>query len=334
MLHYLYSILFSRNPNIILKRILLILAIALAIVLVYKQANRHAENEGFDQDSKFVLKRNENVYDDFYGQIMDTLNKPEITTPQIMSTIIEMTQPSREYSVFLDVGSGTGYLVNQLKSDGFRAFGIDKSAAMKEQSESKYPEIEIKCGDVQEPMSYERNTFTHIICNGFTIYQFQDKLTFFRNCYYWLSSNSYLILHLVEPLKYNPIVPVKKSKLFNSVKKDSDNRITDTFIDFIDFNYKTSYDFTQYRNEDTVSTTHSLAPSDRRKKDGVVTFTETFTDAATANIRQNEQTLYMKSPDAILKIATYCGFLVKGVVTMGKSLKDEHQFIYILEKPM
>jgi len=94
-------------------------------------------------------------------------------------------------------------------------------------------------------------------------------------------------------------------------------------IDFIDFTYKSSYDFS--------------------KSDGRVIHKETFTDNKTQNIRENERTLFMKNTEDILSIAIKYGFIVKGKVIMGEpnneitgkeNVDTPSQYLYILERIM
>jgi SAM-dependent methyltransferase len=222
-----------------------------------------------------------------------------------------MTNLDSRNSVILDIGCGSGYKVKELHEAGFLAFGVDKSKAMIERGNAKYPTIHIKQGDIYEPMLYESNTFTHITCMNFTIYEFKEKLAFFRNCNTWMKRNGFLVIHLVDPLLFNAVVPVYKNKWQS--KPDS-ARLVDTMVEFYDFDYHAHYSF----------------PLDWEKTK-IATFTETFTNNTTRQIRQNEQTLYMDSINDILKMANHAGFIFHGKVSMQKYNGDENQFLYILE---
>ena len=180
-------------------------------------------------------------------------------------------------------------------------------------AQQKYPDIEAKHGNVLDSMSYDRGTFTHITCMNFTLYHFENKLVFFRNCYYWLAPNGYIILHLVNREKYNPIVPIAVPSIIDNPQKYSDKRITDAVVQFPGFSYKDSTNFLQNKNAN----------------DNRVIVTETFKDSTTTNIRQNELTLYMENIKDVLYIAQKCGFILQGNVSYKN---DEHQYIYILER--
>jgi SAM-dependent methyltransferase len=248
---------------------------------------------------------------------------PETRTEYEVSKIIEMTQPNTQYSSFLDVGSGTGSLVNRLKEKGYNAYGIDKSKSMVAKSQTKFPDASIKCGDALEPITFDRGTFTHILCTGFTLYEIENKAQFFQNCYFWLQPNGYLILHLVDKDTFDPIIPSGKPRVLDSPQKYSNQRITETLIDFIDFKYKSTYDFSKSYER--------------------VIHKETFTDNQTQNIRENERTLFMKNTEDILSLSTKYGFIVKGKVIMGEpnteingkeNVDSPSQYLYILERIM
>jgi len=314
MIKTIVSFFTSQNPDKYWLQTLVILAIIMGCILLYKRQNLSPYYEGFSQNSKFVLKQNADVYDDFYVEIYNQLMQPCKRVDFEIDSIIQMTDPNVDTSVFLDIGSGTGDLVDRLHRRGYVVFGIDRSQSMVNFAEKKYPEAQIKCGNVNEPMLYDRGTFTHILCVGMTIYQFSDKMEFFRNAYYWLMSGGYLIVNLVDRDQFDTIVPGGKPPLLSSPQKYSQTRITDTIIDFVDFEYKGSYAFDKNQTNEVV-------------------FKETFTDELTKNVRQNEMILQMENMNDILKMATYCGFVVKGQVKMGSCTGDDHQYLCILERP-
>lgn len=292
-------------------KLLIFMTILLLFVLIYKKMNSLKEYEGFIQKEKFVVKYDSKIYDDFYVEIYDKVNKTKNRLQNELSIIINLTQADYDNSRFLDIGSGTGYAVNELTELGFDAFGVDKSEAMIEFSEKKYPYARYKLGDVEEPMLFEKNTFTHILCLYYTIYQFQDKDYFFRNCYFWLQPGSYLIVHLVEPNKFNMAVPSAKHVLFGSPKRINDLRNKDSIVDFTHFQYKSSYKNT--------GVNHLL-------------LTETFKDIETNNIRQNEQTIYMDKIQDIISSAVYNGFTLKSKVDLKSSTMDNFQYLYFFER--
>lgn len=305
---YLFT---SKNPTTILVKWLLILAVCLVVVVYYKKTN-HSHTEAFTQDKPFVLKRDSECYDTFYTEIYDGLWKREEVVQKELAEMVKATEPSTRRSVFLDVGSGTGYLVSELTNAGYNAYGIDKSQAMIDYSNKTFPEIEVKCGDVLDPMAYENATFTHILCTHFTIYHLENKKQFFDNCHRWLQPNGYLCLHLVDRNKFDTIIPVGKPTFLRSPQLLSEKRITDTTVEFDDLTYHSTF---QCKESSTL-----------------VVQKETFTDKKTSHVRQHEKTFYMEDIEAILEIARFAGFIQKSMMTMMDIHGDPYQHLYLLER--
>lgn len=304
----MFSFLFTKNPNKVWFRNLIIITLILMGVFIYNRFHKGGQ-EGFEQKDKFVLKRDDEIYDDFYVEIYEKIHRPDDIYDFLLDFVHKNTQTSRS-SVVLDVGSCTGNLVNRLQESGITTYGIDKSKSMIKKSDEKFPNTQCNCGDVSEPLAFEKSTFSHILCVNRTIYEIKDKHQFFNNCYFWIKPGGYLIIHLVDRNKFDTIVPAGKSDVLPSPQTYANTRITDTYIDFVDFNYRAKYDF---------------------KNDNIVTMTETFTDSATSHIRQNEQTLYMEDIDAIIKIAKSNGFIVQGKAELNI---DKHQYLYVLERTL
>ena len=267
-------------------------------------------SEGFLQKGNFVVKTNDEIYDRFYAENYDTLHKPKIRSNLEVNNIIRMTHPSKEYSCFIDIGSGTGSLVNELTNSGYRSYGIEKSVDMIDYSHKIYPEIQVDKGDALETLLFEKGTFTHAICNYFTIYQFKDKIQLFRNCYQWITPGGYLILHLVDPHRFDTIIPAGKPLNIESLQKYTSRRIFETYIEFDHYQYKSKYD------PDNFS------------------ILETFTENITGQVRQNEQHLYMESKEMILGIANRIGFILHGQMNYETINGDPYQYLVILERPM
>ena len=302
-------------------KLIIFLVLGFIFIQIFKKKIYYTE--GFSQDEKFILKKNDEVYDDFYVEMYDKLHLPHRRIPYEIKTIVETTQADEKQSIFLDVGSGTGVVVKELNRLGYTAIGLDKSSSMIKSCGSPL----FKEGEVEDMLLFERGKFTHILCLYFTIYHFKNKHLFFRNCFSWLAPGGYLIIHLVEKDKFDTIVPVGKNLLFGSPQKQGENRITKQLIDFNDFKYKADYDFSSKN----------------------VLFTETFEDSITKNIRQNERTLYMEDIGDILNMAMITGFVPNATLSYSLRPKEQetfvplnlkditgepHQYLYILERPL
>jgi SAM-dependent methyltransferase len=303
----------NRSQNNIILVITLFLTVLLILLLFFKNPSRN--QEGFTQNEKFLVRRQKDIYDEFTSQIFDKIFQPKITNQYIFDTVEKLTFTDFSKSVILDAGSGTGELVAYIQQKGYtQVFGMDQSYDMNQMALSKYPNLKLKQGDLDQPMSFDKNTFTHIFMTGSTIYNFQDKEQLFSNIFYWLIPNGYLILQVADREKFDPIPPIGKPVLVDSVQVFVEDRVTDTEIDFIDFKYKSSYDFT-------------------KTSDNIVIFQETFTDSYSRNVRMNEQILFMESLDNIIYMAQSAGFIVHGQVNLKEANQDKYQYVFILERP-
>ena len=291
--------------------VLFILAFVVALIYLYKTLSKDINpyKEGFVQMQKFILKQDADAYDEFYAHIYDKIHLPENRCRNELKLILEATSAD-ETSVFLDVGSGTGETLKTLNDVGARCFGIDKSEAMVKTAKNKcLSEVSIKNADVLDAMNYDRQTFSHILCLYHTIYEIENKAKFFQNCRYWLKNGGVLVVHLVDKGKFNTVMPAAHPYMIDNPQKYVSERITKSSVNFIDFEYDSKYDI----------------------KDGPVsTIMETFTDAATQKIRQNERRLFMESEDVILKTALNNGFSLYGKINLEPVNSDEHQSLYLL----
>lgn len=290
--------------NKVLLQILTNLLILAVFILIFKYfSDNVVSKEGFVQKEKFVLRKDGNSYDDFYAQVYDKIHSTD--SKKELAEILKITGADKN-SAFLDVGSGTGCTLLALSESGAKCIGIDKSEAMVTVAKEKCGSL-VKHGDVTEPIQFTRNQFTHILCLSQTIYEIEDKHAFFTNCRYWLRNGGALVLHLVDKNRFNTVVG--RPFLLDNPQKYVKERITKSETDFGDFTYFAKYDIRQK---------------------GASTFVETFTDAVTKNVRQNERTLFMDTEETVLKVAQQCGFSQHGKINMASINDDEFQNIYVL----
>lgn len=284
----------------------------LVVAYLYIQSIREQNSkEGFRQSKPFILKTDSSVYDNFYAEIYDVINIPEKTANFNYDTIINNTLPDKEHSNFLIVGSGTGDLVNKLTTNGYNAHGIDKSQAMINMCKSKYPTHDNRCACVESSASFDKNSFTHIICSDYTLYHIKDKHIFFRKCYNWLMPNGYLFIHVVDKNNFTPMKPcVNKILDAQFTKENALRNINNTNIDFGDFTYNVNYNMKNLGNDK-------------------MTIKETFTDKKSKKIRQNEITLYIEDMKNLLTTARNAGFIQHSLYELPD---DSHQFVVILER--
>jgi SAM-dependent methyltransferase len=299
----------ARTSKIRVVLILLFLSITLVVIWFRKENNDGTE--GFSQEAEFVLKEGDDIFDEFYAQIYSIINEPGIYVDSVSNSVIKYTSIKPDESSLLLLASDTGEQSNSIKSKGYDVNTLFKYKSMFEQSRISYPLLDSKLARFDNPMAYDKGTFSHALCLGNIIYTIRDKIVFFRNIYNWLIPNGVFLLQLSDRSKFNTIKTGSNLGLIDSPQKYHDERITDSEIDFGSFKYLSRYDFRD------------------AESDNLVYLSETFTDKYTKQVRKNEHTLYMENIDEILNQAFICGFSVSSKINL---VEDEHQFIYVLDR--
>ena len=313
--------------------LLVLCVIALLVLYVYKRKispHFNLSKEVFTQKENFVLKYGDHVHDDMYCSNYEKIHKLKTHIPQQIDVILKTTQPS-ENDTILDIGSNTGYVVNELTQRGYNAYGVTPINCFVKYCNKKYPDAIVKQGNIINPMEYEKGVFTHIFALYYSIYNYthEDKIKVFKNCYSWMKPGGYLVIHMVDVNKFDITTPIAKDPIFGSLQKQHfakimqkdkltspPSRLTEYEVDFPDMTYKTVYNFNR------LTTTSE------------VIIIETMKNKADEKIRQNEKIQYMESIDQILKITNQCGFITKSVLKLKEILDDENQFLYILERTL
>ena len=267
------------------------------------------QREAFTQNNSYVIKRDLEVFDDFYTNYYDELafsNKKNIFE---LGEIITLTDMSTRSKV-LDIGSGTGHHVAMLNEYDIPVIGMDNSRSMINYAKKTYPNSNFKLGNALDKSIYPANSFTHTLCLYYTIYYIQDKKQFFKNCMRWIMPGGYLVIHLVDKKNFNPIMP--NGMVDFSQKLLNNNKYTKTVMELRDYSYTSN--FLQDQNEPDI-----------------FILKEKFVDKNNM-VRENEHTLYMNTQKHILGLAKQQGFIMLGQIDMSP-IQYDYQYIYILQKP-
>jgi SAM-dependent methyltransferase len=291
-------------------KILILVAILLAIIVFFRNVMSLKQTEGFHQNDNFLFKNGNDVYDDFYSEIYDYLVFNNLKNDYEVGTIVNTTNP-KESSVILDVGCGTGHHVADLASQNLNILGIDISPSMIKKAKENFPQYNFKVGNAMDSNLIKYNSLTHILCLYFTIYYFEDKRRFFDNCMDWLMPGGYLIVHLVNREKFDPILPPGNPLYIVSPQKYAKERITKTKVHFNEFVYESNFNL--------------------NKDEDLAVFDEKF-KFENGKVRKQQQTLYMEDTEVILTIAQECGFILQSKIDLLKCAY-EYQYLYVFTKP-
>ena len=283
------------------------------IIIIYLSFDLGPERkESFiSTNETFVYKKGDKIYDSFYANIYDLLVYNQVKNDYEFSEFKDKTAPTTT-SVILDIGSGTGHHVNKMVKKGYTAQGIDKSKAMVDIARKKFPKCTFDLGDVMDTLLYSPSTFTHITCFYFTLYYIKDKYTFFKNCYTWLMPGGYLMIHLVDRTKFNPILEAGDPLTLISPQKYAPRRITSTYVTFNDYDYKSNFRLDDVNDKAYME--------------------EFFVDKTKEKAMKNEHELYMPTQKVILNQAKRAGFILNAKMDMV-DVEYEYQYLYVLQKP-
>ena len=290
-------------------KILIFIALLLLMVVFFK--NIMPVSEGYTNSKDFLFLQGDAVYDDFYASIYDHLVFNQIRNDYEVGVIVNSSTPNQK-SVIADIGCGTGHHIKEFKEKNFDIIGVDISPSMINKAKENYPSLEnqLKVGDALDGHLFIDNSLTHILCLYFTIYYMKDKMRFFNNCMNWLMPGGFLIVHLVDKYKFDPILPPGNPLYIVSPQKYAKERITKTKITFNDFVYDSNF---KLHNND------------------VATFDEKF-KFNDGRVRKQEQRLYMDDLPTIVNMAQDAGFLLHAKIDMIKCAY-EYQYLYVFIKP-
>ena len=281
-----------------------IIIIFLLLLLLIMKRWFKKEHQGFTQDGMFSLKTNDDIYDDFYVSVYDNIFQPTKYLNEEYAQMMDKLSLKDNADV-LDIGSKTGHFLKLLDRK-YNAHGLEQSTQMIEYTKEKYDDLTIHHGDMLNNQIFDKNIFDCIFLRDFMIYTVYDKPQLLGNCYYWLKPSGYLVIHLVNKKKYNPLVEVAN---YNTNPQDYvDERITKCNVISDDIHYNQETDF---------------------MADNRVIVKESFTDMSTYQTRQNERTLYMEDKKAIEQTILRCGFSAQALYALNK---DKEQFVYIFKK--
>jgi len=292
-------------------KVLILICLLLLVVLVFKGIKPNNFVEGFEQRDQFLTKNGTEIYDDFYSDIYDYLVFNNLKDDYEIGWIINSASPSSQ-SKILDVGCGTGHHVAGLGSKGLDVIGVDISPSMIKKAKETFPDYKFEVGDALDGSKFEPDSFTHILCMYFTIYYFKDKQLFFQNCFKWLSPGGYLVVHLVDRDRFDPILPPGNPLLYVSPQRYAKERITSTKVKFTEFSYSADFKLDD-KNDKAI-------------------FVEKFKNDSDGKVRKNEHTLYMPDIQQITDEAQSCGFIIDEKADLLQC-QYEYQYLYVFVKP-
>jgi ubiquinone/menaquinone biosynthesis C-methylase UbiE len=284
--------------------------IVLGLILLSQMASVHRELFENGDGQPTVVYEDDEVYDDFYASIYDTL----FSTPERISfekaSLRELAfsdRPVAEVKI-LDACCGTAPHASWICEEGLDYVGLDTSESMLARARKRSASARFYKGSATDLNAFPQKTFTHAMMLYFSVYQFRNPKLLFDTLYQWIKPGGMLIVHLVDPHKFDPILDAASPFPAFSLQKYSTDRVIDSDLVFDSFRYKSR--FIKDEEED------------------VATFEEIIQKNGDDEIRENKHKLYMPPVPAMLDMIRAAGFSRLEMVDMTPSGYEYQWLVY------
>jgi SAM-dependent methyltransferase len=205
------------------------------VVLMYSVSLWSTTREGFTAD---IVLEDIDIYDSEYAKIYKALwhsSKDLLDFEQVSIQEILADQAIADVNV-VDLACGIAQHSCFLKNLNVKYTGVDLSQDMLAEARQKCP-TDYKRADIKDSGIFAPKTFSHALLLGFSIYQFPNPKVITDNAYMWLKPEGTLIMHLVEPDRFDPLLELASPFAAFSLQKYSTERQTKSEIYFDEFKY-------------------------------------------------------------------------------------------------
>lgn len=254
-------------------------------------------------------------YDAFYCRAYDILVQPAARAAMEVKVPLEFMESEaggkrdRATLRIADVGCGTGNHVELFHREGVGSIvGYDKSAAMVAEARRRYPERTFVEGDATIATMMPADSVDLATLYYFTIYMIPDRTAMLKNLYLWLAPGGIFVCHIVNKLKFDPVLEAASPFVGFSIQKYADDRITKSEVAFEEFDYTGDFQLHGSR---------AMWEEEFRFKDG--------------RVRRHEQRVWMPNIDAMVKEITDVGFKLLHHADMTP-IGYEYQYLFMFQK--
>ena len=262
--------------------------------------------DGIDQ------RMDDSCYDGFYSRVYDQLVQPAARAAMETKVALEyLTKQGRVISDLriADIGCGTGLHAELFHRAGVRSVvGYDKSEAMIAEARRKYPGRDFVVGDATVATMAAADQFDLATLYYFTLYTVADRLQMLRNIYLWLAPGGLFVCHIVNKLKFDPVLEAASPFVGFSVQKYADDRVTKSEVFFDEFEYKGDFQLHGSRG---------AYVEEFQFKDG--------------RLRRHEQRVWMPNIDVIVADITGAGFKYAHHVDLTP-IGYEYNYLFFFQK--
>lgn len=289
------------------------LILMLILVVMYYISLWDRGREGFtDGKTDTIVDFYDSMYADVYNPLWHSskaVNEFEQVT--IQESLLAGKQKTS--LKILDIACGTGFHSCFFKGLGVDYLGIDSSEAMLAQARRACPNQKFQKGDVTVATTFGQKSFSGALLLGFAIYEFNPKIIL-DNAFSWIEPGGSLLVHIVDPDKFDPLLDLASPFAAFSLQKYSYERQTKSEIYFDEYKY--SGEFHKKLNEPDATFKELFVFFN--PKDGV-------------KYREQTHTWNMPSLEEMIDLMKSAGFRVSekiDLVSVGK----EYQYLCLLTK--
>jgi len=262
--------------------------------------------DGVDQ------RLDENCYDAFYAKVYDPLVQPLARAPLETKVPLEWFEKngrSKDQIRVADIGCGTGMHVELFAREGVRSVvGYDKSEAMIAEARKRLPDRDFVVGDATVATMAAADQFDLVTMFYFTIYMVPDRTQMLKNIFLWLAPGGLFVCHIVNKLKFDPILEAASPFVGFSVQKYADERVTKSSVSFDEF---------EYTGDFQLHGSRAMYEEVFRFKDG--------------SVRRHEQRVWMPNIDAIVGEITGVGFQLAHHLDLT-TIGYEYNYLFFFQK--
>lgn len=268
--------------------------------------------EGFVGSGGVDQRLDDRCYDAFYAKVYDPLVQPLARAPLETKVALEWLQEKgREISDIrvADIGCGTGIHVELFAQQKVHSIvGFDRSEAMIEEARRRFPEREFIVGDASVATMASASQFDLVTMFYFTIYLVPERTQMLKNIFLWLAPGGLFVCHIVNKLKFDPVLESASPFVGFSVQKYADDRITRSDVTFDEFDY--TGDFQLHGSRATYEELFKF-------KDG--------------RVRRHEQRVWMPNIDLLINEITGVGFAYVHHVDLT-AIGYEYNYLFFFQK--
>lgn len=309
--------------------ILLIFGTLQYIWLIYEDKYAVQESnykEGFvdtgaitdSEQTSIIWFENEELYDEFYASVYDSLTQLAGRYPQEVTLIIHQWKKTTTVDTMdvLDCGCGTGIAsIFFAKQNVNSVVGLDISKAMIRRANNttlvganltraQKESITYQVGNMQIESTFTAGQFSHAVLLFFTVYYSNDPVGLFKNLFFWIRPGGCLAIEVVNKYKFDPLLEAASPFFGLSVQKYSKKRVTKSKVEFDKFSYEAEFDL----------------------QDPTAEFREVFR-FKDKSIRRQRHTMNMRDIKDIVDLAASTGWKYTGFVDL---LTAGFEYAYVL----